>query len=228
LTTLVTGRCAIAPSAKVTPQLAAQTRDFVEGYVVEDPVLAAAREQAAELGITAVSPGAGAALRLVAAIGNAKAVVEVGTGTGVSGVWLLRGMRSAGVLTTIDFEGEHQRVARRVFAAAGNAPSRTRIITGRALDVLPRLADRAYDLVFVDHDVAEYAAGVAAAARLLRPGGTLVLAGALAGGRVTDPAIRDPETVMLREVVKGLRDAEEWIPALVPVGDGLLCAARAG
>ena len=196
--------------------------------MVEDGVLTAAREQATELGIASVSPAAGAALRLVAAVGNAKAVVEVGTGTGVSGVWLLRGMRADGVLTTIDFEAEHQRVARRVFAAAGNAPSRARIITGRALDVLPRLADQAYDLVFVDHDVTEYAAGVAAAARLLRPGGTLILGGALAGGKVTDPAIRDPETVMLREVVKGLRDAEEWTPALVPVGEGLLCAARNG
>lgn len=191
-------------------------------------MLAAARGQAAELGITPVSPGAGAALRLIAAIGNAKAVVEVGTGTGVSGVWLLRGMRGDGVLTTIDFEGEHQRVARRVFAAAGNAPSRTRIITGRALDVLPRLADRAYDLVFIDHDVTEYSAGVAAAVRLLRLGGTLVLGAALAGGRVTDPALRDPETVMVREVVKALRDAEEWTPALLPIGEGLLCAARTG
>jgi predicted O-methyltransferase YrrM len=213
-------------SAKVTQQVAAQTLDFVEGYVAEDAVLAAAREQAAELGVGAVSPGAGAALRLVAAAGNARAVVEVGTGTGVSGVWLLRGMRTGGILTTIDFEPEHQRVARRVFAAAGNPPSRTRIITGRALDVLPRLADRAYDLVFVDHDVTEYAACVAAATRLLHAGGTLVLGGALAGGRVADPAVRDPETVALREVVKALRDADEWTSALVPVGEGLLCAAR--
>ena len=195
--------------------------------MVEDAVLSAAREQAAELGITPVSRGAGAVLRLIAAVSSAKAVVEVGTGTGVSGVWLLRGMRSHGVLTTIDFEGEHQRVARRIFAAAGYAPSRTRIITGRALDVLPRLADRAYDLVFVDHDVTEYAAGLAAAARLLRPGGTLALGGALAGGRVADPAIRDPETVSLREAVKSLRDNEDWIPAMVPIGEGLLLAARA-
>jgi predicted O-methyltransferase YrrM len=202
------------------------TRDFVDGYVAEDPVLAAARGQAAELGITPVSAGAGAALRLIAATSNARAVVEVGTGTGVSSLWLLRGMRVDGVLTTIDLEAEHQRVARRVFAAAGFAPSRTRIIAGRALDVLPRLADSAYDLVFVDHDATEYAAGVAAAARLLRPGGVLVLGGALAGGRVADPALRDPETVALREVVKSLRDADEWTTALLPVGEGLLCAAR--
>jgi predicted O-methyltransferase YrrM len=195
--------------------------------VPEDPVFSAAREQAAELGISAVSRGVGAALRVIAAMSNAKAVVEVGTGTGVSGGWLLRGMRRDGVLTTIDLEAEHQRIARRVFSAVGNPPSRTRIITGRALDVLPRLADQAYDLVFVDHDPSEYGPVVSAAERLLRPGGTLVLSDALAGGRVSDPTIRDAETVLLREAVKGLRDSGAWVPALLPIGDGLLLAARA-
>ncbi|MER7002066.1 class I SAM-dependent methyltransferase [Dactylosporangium sp. NPDC000555] len=193
----------------------------------EDPVLTAAREQAFELGINAVSRGCGAALRVIAAVSNAKAVVEVGTGTGVSGGWLLRGMRRDGVLTTIDFEAEHQRIARRVFSAAGNAPSRTRIITGRALDVLPRLADRAYDLIFVDHDPCEYGPVVEAAERLLRPGGTLALADALAGGRVSDPTMRDVETVLLREAVKSIRDSDSWIPTLLPLDDGLLLAARA-
>jgi predicted O-methyltransferase YrrM len=163
---------------------------------------------------------------MMAAAGNAKAVVEVGTGTGVSGVWLLRGMRPDGILTTIDLETEYQRAARRVFAEAGFAPSRTRIISGRALDVLPRLADGVYDLIFVDHDVTEYADCLTAAGRLLRPGGLLILGSALAGGRVTDPAVRDLDTVAVREVVKGLREADDWIPAVLPVGDGLLCAAR--
>jgi predicted O-methyltransferase YrrM len=165
---------------------------------------------------------------MVAAASSAKAMVEVGTGTGVSGVWLLRGMRPDGVLTTIDIESEYQRVARRAFADAGFAPSRARIIGGRALDVLPRLADAAYDLVFVDHDVNEYAACVDAATRLLRPGGVLVLGGALAGGKVADPAARDADTVTVREVVKSLRDADEWVPALLPAGDGLLCAVKRG
>lgn len=176
--------------------------------------------------MSCTGPGSGAALRLIAAAGAAKAVVEVGTGTGVSGLWLLRGMRPDGILTTIDIEPEYQRVARRMFADAGFAPSRTRIIAGRAMDVLPRLADGVYDLVFVDHDVGEYAAGVLAAARLLRSGGVLVLGRALAGGKVGDPAVRDQDTVALREVVKSLRDADEWLPALLPTGDGLLCAAK--
>ncbi len=199
---------------------------FAEAYVGEDLVLQTARNLAHEIGLAAVTPGTGAALRLLAAAGSAKAVVEIGTGTGVSGVWLLRGMRADGVLTTIDVENEHQRIARRIFLEAGFAPSRTRIITGRALDVLPRLADGVYDLVFVDADAAECGACADAARRLLRPGGVLALNGALAGGRISDPAARDVATVTIRELVKAVRESEEWIPALLPAGDGLLAAVR--
>jgi predicted O-methyltransferase YrrM len=196
--------------------------------VPEDLILQTARSLAREVGLSPVTAGAGAALRLLAAAGGAKSVVEIGTGTGVSGIWLLRGMRSDGVLTTIDVEAEHQRIARRIFVEAGYAASRTRIITGQALDVLPRLADGVYDLIFVDADVTEYTACVDAALRLLHPGGMLVLDGALAGGRVGDPAARDPQTVAVREVVKAIREAPEWTPALLPAGDGLLCAVKRG
>ncbi|RZU50380.1 putative O-methyltransferase YrrM [Krasilnikovia cinnamomea] len=204
----------------------AQSLSFAEAYATEDVVLQTARGLARELGIPCVTPGSGAVLRLLAAAGHAKAVVEIGTGTGVSGVWLLRGMRPGGVLTTIDVESEHQRIARRIFVEAGFAASRTRIITGRGLDVLPRLADGVYDLVFADADAAEFGACAEAALRLLRPGGVLVINGALAGGRIGDPAARDVDTVTIRETVKAVREAEEWIPALIPSGAGLLAAAK--
>ena len=206
--------------------LTASAREFAEAYVPEDRVTQVARSVAQEVGLVPIQPGAGAALRLLAAAGGARAVVEIGTGTGVSGLWLLGGMRPEGILTTIDVESEHQRMARRIFLEAGYAPSRTRLITGRALDVLPRLSDGAYDLIFVDGDRDEHAAAVAAALRLLRPGGVLAVSGALAGGRIADPAARDPQTVVHRELVKALREADEWLPALLPVGDGLLAAVK--
>lgn len=202
------------------------TQEFSESYVAEDQVLVAARGRSAEIGLPAVSPGTGAALRLLAAATGARAVVEVGTGAGVSGVWLLRGMRADGVLTTIDLEPEHQRQARQAFRDAALSPSRTRLIAGRALDVLPRLADGAYDLVFVDSDPTEYPQYVAEALRLLRPGGVVALAGTLADGRVPDPTARDPRTVALRELVKSVRDSEEWLAALLPISDGLLAAVK--
>ena len=221
-------RCPIAAITSPAEPLPAQALRFAEAYVAEDLVLQTARGLAREVGLPAVTPGTGATLRLLAAAGGAKAVVEIGTGTGVSGVWLLRGMRPDGVLTTIDLEPEHQRIARRIFTEAGFAASRTRIIAGRALDVLPRLADGVYDLVFVDSEVTEFGACVHAAQRLLRPGGVLAVNGALAGGRIGDPAARDPGTVAVREVVKAMRESEDWVPALLPTGHGLLCAVRGG
>jgi predicted O-methyltransferase YrrM len=204
----------------------AQSLQFAEAYASEDVVLRTARSLALEMGLASVSPAAGSVLRLLAAAGSAKAVVEIGTGTGVSGTWLLGGMRSDGVLTTIDVENEHQRIARRIFQEAGYAPSRTRIITGRALDVLPRLADGVYDLVLVDADPTEYGACTDSALRLLRPGGVLVVNGALAGGRISDPAARDVDTLTIRETLRAVRDSEEWTPAVIPSGAGLLVAVK--
>jgi predicted O-methyltransferase YrrM len=216
----------IVPSARPLGPQTAPSLQFAEAYAAEDIVLQTARSLAHELGLAGVSPAAGSVLRLLAAAGSAKAVVEIGTGTGVSGVWLLRGMRADGVLTTIDVEHEHQRIARRIFVEAGFAPSRTRIITGRALDVLPRLADGVYDLVFVDADATECGACAEAALRLLRPGGVLLVNGAMAGGRISDPAARDVETLTIRETIRMVRDSEEWIPAVIPSGAGLLAAVK--
>jgi predicted O-methyltransferase YrrM len=171
-----------------------------------------------------ILPGPGALLRVLAAALPARAVVEIGTGAGVSGLYLLSGMPEDGVLTTIDVEVENQRAAREAFAEAGVRSNRTRVISGRALDVLPRLTDSAYDLVLVDGDKAEYVAYLDQAIRLLRPGGVVAIDSALWHGRVADPAQRDGVTTVIRELGKRVRDDDRLLPALLPTGDGLLVA----
>ena len=160
---------------------------YAENFVDEDDVLGRARARADELGCTAVHPGTGAALGVLAAALQARGVVEIGTGTGVSGIYMLRGMPPDGVLTTIDVEVENQRAAREAFTEAGIRPNRTRLIPGRAIDVMPRLTDGAYDLVLLDADKVEYLEYLDRALRLLRPGGVLAVDNALANGRVADP-----------------------------------------
>jgi len=184
----------------------------------------AARRRGAELGAVPIGPGGGAMLRFLAASVSARSVVEIGTGAGVSGLWLLRGMTPDGVLTTIDVEAEHQRAAKEAFAEAAVAPNRTRLITGRALDVLPRLTDGAYDLVFGDAAKGEYPDYLAAALRLLRPGGIVAFDNALWHDRVPDPSARDPETVAVRELLRTVRDDDRLVPVLLGAGDGLLAA----
>ena len=173
---------------------------YAETFVAEDELLAAARSRAEEVGVAPVGPGVGAALRFLASVLDARAVVEIGTGTGVSGLWLLRGMRADGVLTTVDIEAEHQRLAKETFTEAGIPGNRARTIAGAGLDVLPRLTDGHYDLVFCDGDKREYAAYLKEALRLLRPGGVVAFDNALWHDRVADPAQRDEETVTIRDL----------------------------
>ena len=97
------------------------TAAYVEEFLPEDEPLLMARRNAAQVGgASPVSPAVGATLRFIAAALGAKAVVEIGTGCGISGVWLLRGMRRDAVLTSVDVEPEHQRLARRAFTEAGS------------------------------------------------------------------------------------------------------------
>ncbi len=198
---------------------------YTENFVPEDDVVDRARARARELGCEAVTPGAGAVLGLLATALQARAVVEVGTGAGVSGIYLLRGMPADGVLTTIDVEVENQRAAREAFAEVGARANRARVISGRAADVLPRLADGAYDLVLIDAEPQQCEAYVEQGLRLLRPGGVLAVNSALWHGRVADPAQRDAATTSMREAAKRLRDDDRMVAALLPVGGGLLVAA---
>jgi predicted O-methyltransferase YrrM len=206
---------------------AEDTTAYVEEFLPEDEPLLAARRNAAQVGgASPVSPAVGATLRFITAALGAKAVVEIGTGCGTSGIWLLRGMRHDGVLTSVDVEPEHQRLARKVFADAGFASNRFRLILGKASDVLPRLTDGGYDLVFCDADKQEYPSYLTAALRLLRPGGVVAFDNALWGGRVTDPGRTDPETSAIREVTHLVKQDERLVQLLLPVGDGLLAAVK--
>ncbi|MCC9203682.1 O-methyltransferase [Arthrobacter sp. zg-Y769] len=199
---------------------------YTEALPTEDEVLIRARERSYELGVSAVSSGVGAALTVLAAASKATTVVEVGTGAGVSGVCLLRGLGRNAVLTTIDSDVDHLRAAREAYAEAGIPGNRTRTISGRAAEVLPRLTDAAYDMVFIDADKPSFPLYVNQAVRLLKRGGLLVVNDALDHGKVADPAVREATTNTMRKVGKAIRDNEDLASALLPTGDGLLLAVK--
>jgi hypothetical protein len=202
---------------------------WIEGWQPEEAPLLNARQRAAEVGVAAVDPATGAVLRLLAAAADAKAVVELGTGAGVSALWLLSGMREDGVLTSVDSEGEHQRLAKQSLTEAGVPSGRARLIPGRALDVLPRLSDGAYDLVFCDAgEVREprlpgLRRPAAAPRRLHRVRGR---PRRREGGRPGSPRRRDGRPARPRPAP--VREDTRLVPAMLPVGQGLLVAALAG
>ena len=195
---------------------------YVDSWIEEAPQVAPARAQARQLGVPTVSRATGALLRLLAAAVSAQAVVEVGSGTGVTGAWLLEGMGERGTLTTVDADSQVLTAARDTLTELGYPHTRVRAIAGDPHAVLPRLSDGAYDMVVVgpgvsltrtdEHDL------LREARRLLRPGGSFVVTHALGD---------DGADAEHRDLAQHLRDDPTWVSGLLTVGDGVLVAVAA-
>ena len=209
------------PDREVAISITAGTLAYIDEFLPEDDALVLARRNAAEVGGAApVSPLTGGVLRFTAAAIGARSVVEIGTGCGASGIWLLRGMRPGAVLTSVDVEPEQGIVA------AGLPSSRYRLIGGLASEVLPRLADAAYDMVFCDADRDEFGGYLTAALRLLRPGGIVIFNAVLPGSTAGERMPTDAEAAAAAELREQVRSDERLVPVLLPVGNGLLAAVR--
>jgi predicted O-methyltransferase YrrM len=198
---------------------------FSEDFANEPAEIRAARRSANELGVESITEATGNQLAVVAGITKAKSIVEVGTGAGVSGLWLLSAS-SDSVLTTIDSEPEYQLAARENFKRAEIAPSRIRVISGKAQSVLANMAEAGYDLVFLDLNPVDLDQVLPLAVGLTRPGGALVLAHALWRDRVPNPTLRDEETSAIRSAMQKLADSEDFAVSISLVGDGLLIAHK--
>jgi predicted O-methyltransferase YrrM len=200
---------------------------YAAEYLPEDEPLLAARANAADLGGTEpVSPAVGAALRFLACAVGARTAVEIGTGCGSSGIWLLRGMRPGSTLTSVDTEPEYHRMARKAFTKAGFAQNQARLILGHALEVLPRLSDGAYDMVFCDADPRDYPDYLSAALRLLRTGGIVAFNNSLLAGTSGSAGDDDLDDVPAVDLAGQVRADERLVPVLLPLGDGLLAAVK--
>ncbi|HEU0256904.1 MAG TPA: O-methyltransferase [Microbacteriaceae bacterium] len=200
---------------------------FAGELVVEDDILTTARTQSLELGIEAIEPAVGAQARLVVAASRARSIIEIGTGAGVSGLWLL-GAGGEASLTSIDVELDFQQHAREYFSRAGVHGNRVRLITGRALDVLPRMNENSYDIVFVDADPRQVIECFEHALRLARQGGIILVPHALWKDRVAEPARRDAVTAAFRTLLAETAVSDAVTTAVSPAGDGLLQVIKKG
>ncbi len=189
-----------------------------QNFIPEDTHLTNARNKSKELGLNPIGQGAGALLRFLASTIDASNVVEIGTGTGVSGLWLLRGMNSAGVLTSIDSDAERQRAAKEIFSTAAIASNKIRLIAGRAIEVVDKLTSNAYDLMFINGDKLEYETLFDQSLRLLRPGGILVFHNVLSDSNAAD-------NLAVIKVSEKIKDDSRLVSVMIPSGSGIIAAS---
>jgi len=132
-----------------------------------------------------VPPQDGRLLRLLAESMNAKNVVEIGTSTGYSGIWLGMALqKTGGKLTTFEIDAQRAATARANFKRAGMADIIT-LVEGDAHEKVTNLKDP-IDILFLDADKQGYIDYLNKLLPLIRPGG-LVIAHNITPG-MADPA----------------------------------------
>jgi predicted O-methyltransferase YrrM len=121
---------------------------YLDGLVPKrDPVLERMEEEADREGIPIVEAHEGAFLSLLVRIAGAKRILELGTATGYSGIWLLRGT-DGGTLTSFEVDGKRAARARSNFAEAGLA-QQALVLEQDAVSGLEKLQGR-FDACFID------------------------------------------------------------------------------
>ena len=182
----------------------------MEKYAAEHRVPIADREVALFLEITA------RAIR-------ARRVLEIGMAISYSVIHLARGMPEDGLIVTIDPSEEMIARSEEYLQRAG-LRERVRIERGRALEVMPRLTDETFDLVFIDALKEEYGQYLDLALPMLREGGVVIVDNLLWGGQVAGE-IRSPDqrasTEALREFNQKFVRHPQLRAEVLAIGDGL-------
>ena len=194
---------------------------FVEERVGEDADVQRARNTSLEHGIDPITASAGQYIATIAVALDAKNIIEIGTGLGVGTLWLAQACPSAHI-TSIDSEVDHHVTVRELLQEAEIPPARIRLITKKALDVLPKMNEGSYDLVVIDADFQNVQAYVDHAIALVKPRGSVIVAGVLGDDLVADPARRDDKTSAYRWLLKALEDRDDVIHTVNLIGDGLV------
>lgn len=216
-----------------TLQLDAGLQAYLDDYALREP--APCRElrahphtqRAPEL-VTA--PEQVQLLALLARLIGARRVVEVGTYTGYTALWLALATAEAdGELICLDHDEEATAVARAAWAEAGVA-DRIELRLGDAADSLAALFAEdhaaAVDLVYLDADKERLIDYYEDALKLTRPGGLIAVDNVLWRGQVADPTFTDAATEAVRAFNRHVHGDERVDVSLVPIGDGLTLVRR--
>ena len=162
---------------------------------------------------------------LVAALG-CRTVVEVGTFTGMSALFLARGLPRGGRLVCLDIEAEYPEVGRPFWQQAEVADRIEVRIAPAAESLAAWPLDEPIDFVFIDADKSGYTSYLELALERLAPAGVIAVDNVLWGGAVIDRAVADRDTEAIRAFNERVA-ADPWLHAvMVGIGDGLTLIRR--
>jgi predicted O-methyltransferase YrrM len=197
----------------------------------ESPLLARLREETSKMPDAGmqISPEHGQFMALLIEIMGARRVVEVGTFTGYSALWMASALPPDGRIICCDINPQTTAVARRYWQEAGVA-GKIDLRLGPAAETLGGLLEAGeggrFDFMFIDADKTGYDAYYELGLKLLRVGGVMAIDNVLWGGAVTDEKDKSDDTRAIRAINEKIRADDRVGACLLPIGDGLTLARR--
>jgi predicted O-methyltransferase YrrM len=194
----------------------------------ELPCMPALRIETEKLGTPArmqIDTHQGQVMAFLVQLTGARRVLEIGTFTGMSALWLARALPDGGALHCCDINGEWTDIARRFWEQSGMSDKIT-LHLAPALETLPIFADDFFDIVFVDADVRNRKNYVDESYRLLRTGGLLMVDNTLWRGEVVHDTSDEKWLSIIKELNDALAADPRFQSVILPVGDGLTLAMK--
>ena len=153
-------------------------------------------------------------------------ILEIGTFTGYSSICLAKGLKPGGKLITIELNDELTAFSHSYFCRAG-AESKITQLTGRAQDIVPGL-DIMFDLVFIDGDKREYVEYYRIIIDIVKPGGFILAANVLWGGKVLEKETTDTQARGIIDFNEMIRKETIIDDVIIPLRDGLMLIRKKG
>ena len=167
----------------------------------------------------------GRILSMLSKLVQPKNILEIGTYTGYSALCLAEGMKSDGVLHTIDINEELFDLQKKYFDASPYGKQIQQHL-GDATEIIPTLKEN-FDLVFIDADKPNYPRYFELIMEKLNSGGIIISDNVLWSGKVVEPVKEDDEsTKALLEYNRLLAEDERLETVMLPVRDGLTISRR--
>ena len=191
----------------------------------KDSVVDELETETKELGKVAqmqIAKEQGQFLEIIVKISNAKSCLEVGRFTGLSTLFMARGLPTDGKIMTIDNSDEFLPLAKKYWDKAGVA-SKIETIIGSGAEVMQSLIDRqhSFDLIFIDADKNNYPNYYELSLLLLPSNGIIIIDNMLWHGDVADVSKNDSQTKKIRELSVKINQDERVEFSLLPLSDGL-------
>lgn len=215
-------------SGKLLPHL----YDYLLSVSLREPeILTQLRQETAQHpdGDMQIPPDQGQFMALLVKLMGAKKILEIGTFTGYSTLWMALALPPDGQLVTCDMSKEDTEIAQRYWQAAGLADT-IDLHLAPALETLDSLLSMGqsstFDFIFIDADKISYRDYYKKSLDLLRPGGLIAIDNVLWSGDVADPDDTDDDTVALRNLNQTLYQDDRIELSLLPIADGLTLALK--